>query len=49
MGEGSSRNLCKGHMDKAKGGGFKGVRCGWVGQGHGVVNMETTLLERQQK
>ena len=29
----SSRNRYKGHMDKAKGGRFKGGRWGWVGRG----------------
>ena len=33
---GSSKNLYKGHIDKASGGRFKGVRWGWVGCG-GVV------------
>ena len=28
---GASRNIYKGHMDKAKGGGFHGGRQGWVG------------------
>ena len=28
--EGSSRNMCKGHMDKAKGGMFEGGRQGAV-------------------
>ena len=32
-GEGSSRNMYKGPMDKAKGGGFKGGRGGGVRQG----------------
>ena len=32
-GEGSSRNMYKGHMEKAHGGGFKGGRQGWVGWG----------------
>ena len=27
----TSRNMYKGHVDKAKGGGFKGGRWGWVG------------------
>ena len=35
--EGPSRNMYKGHMDKAKGGGFEGGRRGWVGQGGGMV------------
>ena len=33
IGEGPSRNMYEGHMDKAKGGGFKGGRWGWVGRG----------------
>ena len=33
IGEGLSRNMYKGHMDKAKGGRFKGKRQGWVGWG----------------
>ena len=46
-GEGSSRNMCKGHMDKAKGGRFEGGRQGWVGQGgHGGMKTETTVLEQ---
>ena len=32
-GEGSSRNMYKGHMDKANGGRFKGERQGWVRRG----------------
>ena len=28
-----SRNMYKGHMDKAKGGRFEGERWGWVGLG----------------
>ena len=28
-----SRNIYKGHMDKAKGGRFEGGRWGWVGWG----------------
>ena len=48
IGEGPSRNMFKGHMDKAKGGRFEGGRQGWVGQGqHGGVKMETTVLEQQ--
>ena len=35
--EGSSWNMYKGHMDKAKGGRFKGGRREWVEQGEGVV------------
>ena len=31
--EGPSRNMYEGHMDKAKGGGFKGGSQGWVGRG----------------
>ena len=48
--EGSSRNMYKGHMDKAKG----GVRLrlggedGWDG-GSGGGKMETTVLEQQVK
>ena len=33
MGRGASRNMYEGHMDKVKGGGFKGGRWGWVGRG----------------
>ena len=33
IGEGPSRNMCKGHMDKAKGGRFMGGRWAWVGHG----------------
>ena len=45
---GASRNMYKGHMDKVKGGGFKGGRCEWVGQeGHSEVKMETIVLEQQ--
>ena len=36
IGEGPSRNIYKGHMDKAKGGAFEGGRWRWVEQG-GVV------------
>ena len=36
-GEGSSRNMCKGPMDKAKGGRIEGGRRGWVGQGKVVA------------
>ena len=40
--------MYKGHMDKAKGGRFKGRRQGWVGHGgHDGVKMETTVLEQQ--
>ena len=35
IGEGSSRNMYKGHMDKAKGSRLEGGRWGWVGQGEG--------------
>ena len=48
--EGSSRNMYKGHMDKAKGGRIEGGR--WrMGGVWGVVvgEMETTLLEQQYK
>ena len=31
IGEGPSRNMCKGHMDKAKEGRFKGGKWEWVG------------------
>ena len=31
IGEGSSRNMYKGHMDKAKGGRIEGGRWGWLG------------------
>ena len=33
IGEGSSRNMYKGHMDEAIGGRFKGGRQGWVWRG----------------
>ena len=33
VGEGPSRDMDKGHMDKAKVGRFRGGRRGWVGQG----------------
>ena len=32
IGEGPSRNMYKGHMDKAEGGKFEGGRLGWVGK-----------------
>ena len=32
IGEGPSRNIYKGHMDKAKGCRFEGGRWGWVGR-----------------
>ena len=32
IGEGPSRNMSKGPMDKAKGGRFESGRQGWVGQ-----------------
>ena len=41
IGEGPSRNMYKGHMDKAKGGRFKGGAEGMV-----VREMETTVLEQ---
>ena len=49
-GEEPSRKVCKGHIDKAKGGRFKAERQGWVGQGSGHrrrsgVRIETTVLE----
>ena len=31
--EGLSKNMHKGHMDKAKGGGIEGGRWGWLGSG----------------
>ena len=50
IGEGPSRNMYKGHMDKAKWGRFEGRRWGWVEQsGCGGVKMETTVLEQQQQ
>ena len=40
-------NMYKGHMDKTKGGRFKGRRWGWVGQrGSEGRKMETTALEQ---
>ena len=48
LGEGPSRNMYKGHMDKTKGGRFKGGRQGWVGQGAcGGVKMDSTVVEQQ--
>ena len=44
IGEEPSRNMYKGHMDKAKGGSFKGGRLGWSGE-CGGVKMETTVFE----
>ena len=46
QGEGPSRNMHKGHMDKAKGGRRVGGGDGWGG-GHCGVKMEKTLLEQQ--
>ena len=43
----ASRNMYKGHMDKAKGGGFKGERWDGGTGGCGGVKMETTVLEQQ--
>ena len=43
----ASRSTYEGHMDKAKGDGFKGRRQGWVGWGHGGVKIETIVLEQQ--
>ena len=37
IGEGPSRNMYKGHIDKAKGDRFDGGKWGWVGQGAVVV------------
>ena len=50
IGEGPSRNMYNGHMDKAKGCRFEGGNWGWGGQGGlvGSVKMETTVLEKQQ-
>ena len=45
MGEGSSRNMYKGHMDQAKG---VGGRAGWDG-GSPRGKIETTVLEQQYK
>ena len=45
--EGLSRNMYKGHMDKAKVGRIEGRRWGWVEWGVGVRKMETTVLEQQ--
>ena len=47
--EGSSRNMYKGHMDRAKAGRINGGRWGWVGQGRGWGEMETTILVQQLK
>ena len=44
--EGSSSNMYKGHMDKAKEVKIKDGRWGWVG---GAGKMETTVLEQQQE
>ena len=44
-GVGLSRNMYKGHMDKAKGGRFKGGKWGWLWW----EKMETTVLEKQFK
>ena len=38
--------MCKGHMDKAKGGRIEGRRWGWVGCGGEI---ETTVLEQHLK
>ena len=46
---GPSRNIYKGHMDKAKGGRIEGGMWGCVGQEGSVGNwgMETTVHEQQ--
>ena len=44
IGEGPSRNMYKGHMEKATGGRFEGGVGGCSG-----VKMETTVLEQQLK
>ena len=44
--EGPTRNMYKGHVDKATVGRFEGGRQGWVGLGG--VKMETTVLEQQK-
>ena len=47
-GEGSSRNMYKGHMDKAKGGTDRGWEVGMAGVGgSGGGEMETIVLEQQ--
>ena len=46
IGEGSSRNMYKGHMDKAKGG---RSRVGGGMEGSGREKMETMVLEKQLK
>ena len=47
-GEGTSRNMYKGCMDKAKEGRLEGGKQGWVGWGgHDEVKMETVVLEQQ--
>ena len=49
-GEGSSRNMKKGHMDKAKGGQDRGWEVGTAGVvGSDGEKMETTVLEEQLK
>ena len=45
--EGSSRNMYKGHMDKAKGGRIEGGRQGWEELGEWRGKSEATVLEKQ--
>ena len=46
-GEGSSGNMYKGHMDKAKGGGDRGEEAYMGRAGEWCRNMETIVLEQQ--
>ena len=47
IGEVTSKNMYKGHMDKAKGGQVRRWEVGMGGAGgHGGVKMETTILEQ---
>ena len=52
IGEGSSKNMYKGNMDKVKGGRMVGSRVGggdrW-GRRSGEGEMETTVLKQQYK
>ena len=48
IGKGSSRNMYKGHMDKAKGGRIEDRKLGWVGQWeHCGMKIETSVLEQK--
>ena len=46
-GEGSSGNMYRGHMDKAKGGRIESGRWGWLGVRSGGEKIETSVLEQQ--